>query len=494
MRMASSPPLGFPPGHSIAGLPLYPHVKLTREEFPRLLATRIIKDDGDEYFGAFLTKTSVRILIDFLNRTFRLRSCDIDIDGSFPVPCTQYFAKRCLAPCVASLCSGEFHTEVADVVRLFLQNERESFVAEISRKIEASAEKLNYETAAFWRDVLKSVEAYWSKPRWQIWLDDAVDTYEVEEVGGTIRIYLITQRGRHLLGSRVFEFERVAGVAAAEAVGDVIHQFYVHHLPKEIRVPMDFKGRRELTDWLGHQFGRKVSIKVSNPAERRVTAERAMERARHKFELENVASRKSAEAIGNEIRNVFGLSEAPVRIEAFDIAHISATGFAGGMSVLLNGEMRPELFRYWLSDRGSELDALRSILANRFSESSGLPDLILIDGGIMHLNTAVEALRSVRGGGFFIVSAVKPRGRHSAVSHFLTEDGRRIEFDPSSDAHLLLRTLRDEAHSLANDVHRQSRDMLHYYERRGLKPLIVPIRFVERGGKAHDLRPIVTRL
>src|SRR3954449_12698738 len=92
----------------------YPHLKLTRETFPRVLATRRIEDgDGDEYFGAFLTKTSVRILIDFLNRTFKLRSCDIAIDGRFAVPCTQYFAKRCVAPCVADLCSRERHFEVA---------------------------------------------------------------------------------------------------------------------------------------------------------------------------------------------------------------------------------------------------------------------------------------------------------------------------------------------------------------------------------------------
>ncbi|MEO6334005.1 MAG: hypothetical protein ABIO91_03405, partial [Pyrinomonadaceae bacterium] len=69
---------------SIAGLPVYPHIKLTNEHFPRALATRILKDDGDEYFGAFLNRTSVRILLDFLNRVFKLRSCTIAIDGTFP--------------------------------------------------------------------------------------------------------------------------------------------------------------------------------------------------------------------------------------------------------------------------------------------------------------------------------------------------------------------------------------------------------------------------
>src|SRR5512140_1740847 len=105
----------------------YPHMKLTSERFPRVLATRAIEDDGAEYFGAFLTRTAVRILIDYLNRRFRLRTCDIDIDGSFAMPCTQYYRHRCVAPCVARLCSPQRYAERVDLVRSFLANDRANF-------------------------------------------------------------------------------------------------------------------------------------------------------------------------------------------------------------------------------------------------------------------------------------------------------------------------------------------------------------------------------
>ena len=99
-------------------------MKLTAEAFPRLLSTRNIADDGAEYFGPFLNRTAARILIDFLNQTFRLRSCTIEIDGNFAVPCTQYYAKRCVAPCVKSLCSIEEYQAFIGLTRLFLQNHR----------------------------------------------------------------------------------------------------------------------------------------------------------------------------------------------------------------------------------------------------------------------------------------------------------------------------------------------------------------------------------
>ncbi len=102
---------------SESGSNLYPHIKVTSEAFPRVLATRRFEGDEADYFGAFLTKTSVRILMDFLNRVFRIRSCDIEIDGSFPVPCTQFYQRRCLGPCVENLCSRDRHADMANLVK-----------------------------------------------------------------------------------------------------------------------------------------------------------------------------------------------------------------------------------------------------------------------------------------------------------------------------------------------------------------------------------------
>ena len=120
---------------SIAGKPLYPHIKLTREPFPRVLATRIIADDDAEYFGAFLNRTNARMLLDFLNRTFRLRSCDIEVDGSFNYPCTMHYKRRCIAPCVRDLANSEDYEEIVGLVRLFLLNDRPLFRSVLSSRI-----------------------------------------------------------------------------------------------------------------------------------------------------------------------------------------------------------------------------------------------------------------------------------------------------------------------------------------------------------------------
>ena len=146
---------------SIEGKPLYPHLKLTSERFPRVVATRLIEDDGSEYFGAFLNRTSARMLLDFVNRTFRLRSCEIPVDGSFNYPCTMYYKRRCCAPCVAELCDDAEYAERVNWVRLFLRNERELLREVFLRRIESVAGELDFELASRLRDRIGEIEEYW---------------------------------------------------------------------------------------------------------------------------------------------------------------------------------------------------------------------------------------------------------------------------------------------------------------------------------------------
>ena len=531
--------------YELDGADLYPHLKITDEEFPRILATRKIYADGAEYFGAYLPRTAVRILIDFLNRTFRLRSCDIQIDGSFNVPCTQYYRKRCVAPCVSDLCSGESYRELTEPVRRFLKNDRAGFLEIVKEQIDKAAVELDFERAGRWRDVLNNAEFYWKQPRWQVWLDDAVDTFEVDRTAGRLMVFLITQRGRHVLGRKAFAFDS-AGEGTANVLQDLISQFYKFHLPREIRVTEEFPGRRLLAAELAERFRRPLKILVLKDARRRVTTERALKAERSAVSLREAASVTTPAQIGDDLKAVFGLARRPRRIEAYDVAHISGTRQTVAMSVWRDGRFLSQEYQVALSTLDSELSALAAFMESRFRRSNiELPDLILIDGGRAHVNAAAGVFGGTNHPS--IIGAVKPPRKHSQISHFITTDGATVKFSPSSPAMSVLQVLRDEAHDLANHVHRESRDMAHFYsaaamlpsltetERQDLlkitgslralveideddlrerfgeariavilqdienyesagrpagRPLIVPIRFDDPNGDASDLRPI----
>ncbi|MFL6468982.1 MAG: hypothetical protein ACJ72Z_13575 [Pyrinomonadaceae bacterium] len=467
----------------------YPHIKITNESFPRALATRRVENDGDEYFGAFLPKTACRILIDFVNRTFRLRSCDIPIDGNFPVPCTQYFRRRCIAPCVKSICPRDEYLRTVELVRLFLSDDRDNLASNVKSIVDAFSKREDFEAAARYRDMMIAVDKFWNEPRKNAWLNNVVDTFAVEETETEFTIFLVTHRGRKVLGRKVFIAKRVDYPTAETALSFLIDTFYQFHLPKEIRVPTRMGDRAMLEERLSQRFGRVTKISLSYPSKKGVNAFRGLNLSHAEHLLDISKPTATAQTISAELMNLFGLNFMPTLVEAFDVAHISGTGFAAASAVWDNGEFLSADYRFLISDEISELAALADAVKRSFDSTAKTKRLILIDGGRNQLNKVLKAVRDLNRSP--IIAAVKPKGKHSSIAAFLTESGDSIQFDVDSPTHAMLQLLRDEAHDLANRVHRDYREMLPFYETRGFEePLIVPLRFQAENSGAEDLIPI----
>jgi excinuclease ABC subunit C len=527
---------------------LYPHLKITDEMYPRILATRKIENDDDEYFGAFLTKTATRILIDFLNKTFRIRNCDIPIDGKFSVPCTQFYHRRCLAPCVESLCTKENHDAIVELVRQFLANRRGELVEALHFRIQLASDALDFETAAYWRDILDDCDKFWSNSRWNVWLDDdVVDTFAIDDESPDLRIYLVTQRKRYVLGRKVFSFSYPTTLD--EAMRNIFDGFYQFYAPREIRMTQDFEDRKKLSQELGERFGRAIPISIITNSYQRATTIRAARLARDEIELDIVKPDASPRSMANELRDIFGLKRRPQRIECFDVAHISSRGFVSAWSTWIEGHFVGGEYGFRISKETSELACLADAVAFRLSQDDR-PDLILLDGGKPQMNAVLEKVASQKTSLPPIVAVTKPPDKHSGIAYFLLESSERVEFDEMNPSHNLIKLLRNDAHELANRVHRDLRDSSHNYElaailpslneaerRKILKtvgsisrltamsadqvsklfdsklakglihdlknfrslgsveivPLIVPIRFDAENGSADDLRPIRTR-
>ncbi len=446
----------------------YPYLKITDEKFPRLLVTQKIENDKAEYFGAFLPETGVRFFINFLNKIFKLRTCTIKIDGDFDVPCPQFYAKRCLAPCVENLCDEKEYLESVELLRLFLARRKDILNEKILDKIEKYAAEFDFETAAEWRDRLNATENFWRKNEWILWLDDATDNWEIERRENKIYAFLVTMRGRKNMGKRVFIFEDE--FSDEQIYNEILPEFYKFHAPLEIRVSSEFSNRKTLGDELSERENRKVKIIVTNEKNQKKTIDRAIERNKHEFDLRNIKPPILTKDLQKEIKRVFKLQTLPKRIEAFDAAHISGANAVGANAVWEDGKFISGEYKFWFSDGASELETLQNSISARFSNRKNLPDLLLIDGGNSQLNAVLKALENFENRKFFIISAVKPPKKHSEISHFLTETGERISFENDGEAFRFLQRLRDEAHNAANSVHRTSRDFSHFYELAAVLP------------------------
>lgn len=442
---------------------LHPFLMITDEPFPRVMVTRRLSDKHAEYFGPFLPETAVRFFLEKISRLFKFRTCLIDIDGSFDVPCPQFYAKRCLAPCVRSLCSPEKYSEMIELLRQFLTRQKDEIRIFISSKIEKAAEDLDFETAAELRDFLNELEEIWKDKHSSFWLDKASDTWEIERRGDRLYVFLVTMRGRKSLGKRVFAYDFHKRLSDEEILEWLFMEFYQIHAPSEIRVPVDFPDRKMLAQTLSQREKRAVKITVIDEGSEKITARRAIARNKFEFDLRNVAPPVEAGDLKRSIKNILKLKRIPSNIESFDTAHISGTNSAGACAVWRNGRFQTDEYRFWLLGELGELESLAESLRMRISIGN-LPDLLIIDGGRSHLNAAVRALEicgSVRPP---VAAAVKPARKHGEISHFLLENGERVDYVENIAAFNVLKQIRDEAHILANSVHGISRDFSHFYE------------------------------
>ena len=443
---------------------LYPHLKITAEDFPRLLATRRIEEDGAEYFGAFLPKTGVRYLLGFLIDTFGLRGCDIPIDGGLPVPCPQFYRKKCVAPCVAELCDREKYLEAVNMTRLFVKNERAELRKILQNKIEKYSDELEFEAAARWHDVLRRVEDFWDDKDSDCAFDDAADSFEIKPRGDGFLIYSVTRRKRKILGRHAFAFENGNGFSSREVLGQFIWRFYRFHAPKEIAVSADFPNRLLLEKVLSRRAGRALKISVSKKTNQKITDVRALKRAAFEYRVEDLKSSPTVAELQKVFAELFDLKTTINRIEAFDVAHISGTDLVGAKSVWENGKFLTAEYRFHFSVEKNELQTLAETVEKSLEKGNKIPDLILIDGGRAQLQTVLKGVNQLENSKISVISAVKPPQRHGEISHFLVGSGQTVAFQKDSEFCNLLLKLRDEAHNLANYIHRSKRETAHFYE------------------------------
>src|SRR3954452_16443248 len=173
----------------------YPHLKLTvNEPFPKCVITRRIQNDGALYFGPFLPAAMARRTIDLINRTFQLRTCDIEIDGKAPRPCLEYHIKRCLGPCVKGLCTPEQYQEAVRDVRLLLEGRKEELADELESRMLEASEATRYELAAKYRDLRKTVIRLSEQQKMATTSESDVDIFGYYREGQRLGVPLFTRR------------------------------------------------------------------------------------------------------------------------------------------------------------------------------------------------------------------------------------------------------------------------------------------------------------
>ena len=450
----------------------YPYLQLTTtESFPRVLVARSVERDGNMYAGPFLPAKFARRTMSLTHKVFGIRSCNEVITGTRHRPCLEYDIKRCLAPCVATICTEERYSVAVADTKLFLEGRNQELAEQLrGRMLEASAAE-RFEEAAQLRDAMRTVEAVRERQQKMASVelgDRDVLGVKVGASGAVVQVFIV--RGGRVIERVEFVWDaEESGESEADVIEAAIQQFYADQdPPPEIHVPVAPPDAQVLEEWLGQKAVRKVHIVVPQRGTKKGMMELAHRNAalgyRQRFDANATANYDALESLQAALR----LPKLPRRIDCFDISTIQGSETVASMVVCEEGRMRPSEYRKFkikqgsgIGDQGSgkfldDFAAMEQVVRRRYSkvlENGGpFPDLIVIDGGKGQLNAAYAALETV---GLSNLVAIGLAKKEELV--FTRDSDRPLALDTHGNALRLLQRIRDEAHRFAITFHRQSR-------------------------------------
>ena len=454
----------------------YPYLQLTTNEaFPRVLVARRVARDGSFYAGPFMPAQFARKTMSLTHRLFGI--------------------KRCIAPCVDSLCSADEYGRAVRLTHMFLEGRNDELIKTLEgRMLEASVGE-RFEEAGQLRDAMRTVQTLRDRQQKMSTTEFGhrdVFGLKLGPQGVAIQVFQV-RSGRVVERIELGSEEAIVGSDEGEVLGAAIQQFYeLRTAPPEIHVPSEPDEREALEAWLSSRAGRRARILVPQRGEKRGLVDLATRNAALAYTTRfNQATAAQYDAL-ETLQSVLALPSLPRRIECFDISTIQGSETVASMVVCEDGRMRRGEYRKFRIrgssrirgplpvPRGSETPdsdsaapgtsheprvtspndfaAMHEVVLRRYrallEQGGPFPDLIVIDGGKGQLSAAYEALGEL---GLANLVAVGIAKKEELL--YTREHADPIALARNDSALLLVQRMRDEAHRFAVTFHRQARAM-----------------------------------
>src|ERR1700760_131226 len=460
----------------------YPYVKLTlADRFPKVFVTRRLRKDGSAYYGPFFPGNLAHRVVDLIHRSFLLPSCKVDLSRYHPRPCLQFYIKRCLGPCVEGLTTPESYREAERDTQLFLEGRSAELGRSLEDRMQTAAINEQFELAAKYRDLLRTVSDLQEKQRIASTENDDADVFGYHFESGMLAVNLFHMRAGKIVDRREFFWEELPELMdtdeSAEAPSSnssifeagaffsaLLKQLYIdqQYVPRAIYVPVSFTDRAALADLLSEQTNHRIELAVPQRGERRSLVDLAGQNAKQSFDQRFRVLQPTRKMIEENLQDLLTLPELPKRIECFDISHIQGAETVASMVVWEDGAMKKSEYRKFQIKTVEGVDdfaSMREVVGRRYTrvqaEQKAMPSLILIDGGLGQLHAAAEALELLGIPAQPLASIAK----REEIIYVYGQEDEPIVLDRRSPVLHLVQKIRDESHRFAITYHRKRREM-----------------------------------
>ncbi|MBL8599833.1 MAG: excinuclease ABC subunit UvrC [Devosia sp.] len=456
----------------------FPYILIaTEHEAPELTKHRGSKRKKGHYFGPFASALAVKRTITSLQKAFLLRTCSDSFYKARTRPCMLHQIKRCAAPCTGEI-SLDAYAELVDEARQFLSGRSKSVQDHLQSDMNQAAEALDFERAALLRDRLSALALVQSGSDAVARNVEEADVFAIAHEAGQFCVQVFFFRAHQNWGNHAFRPKADATLSDTEVLEAFIAQFYEDRTPPKLillsHAPTD---QAVLEEALTSRLGSRVYIETPQRGEKRELVAHALNNAREALGRQ-LAEGATQRQLLEGVAELFGLDEAPRRIEVYDNSHISGTNAVGAM--IVSGEdgfskKHYRTFNIRSTDitPGDDFGMMREVLTRRFSrlasesdldaedENTGMPDwpdVVFIDGGLGQLSAVREVIAKLElPRDVTFIGIAKGEERDAGREKFFME-GKDAFMLPHRDPVLyFVQRLRDEAHRFAIGTHRAKR-------------------------------------
>ncbi|MBJ8350386.1 excinuclease ABC subunit UvrC [Streptococcus zalophi] len=431
----------------------YPFIKITNEDYPRIVITRQVKKDGGRYFGPYPDAGAANDIKKMLDRIFPFKKCTNPPEKV----CFYYHLGQCMAHTVCHV-DKAFFMAMANDVKHFLNGQDDKIVNQIKEKMQTAAEALEFERAAEYRNLLQAIATLRTKQRimHQDMIDRDIFAYAIDKGWMCVQVFFVRQGKLIERDVNLFPYYN----EPEEDFLTYIGQFYQenkHLTPKEIFIPQDIDET---------MVSALVSSKVVKPlrGEKKQLVNLATKNARmslqQKFDLLEKDLKKTKGAIEN-LGKKLNIA-TPHHIEAFDNSNIMGTSPVSAMVVFIDGKPSKKDYRKYKIKTvvgPDDYASMREVIKRRYSrlKNEGLPqpDLIVVDGGQGQMTVAKEVLKKLELA--IPVAGLQKNDKHQTHELLFGDPLQVIDLKRNSEEFFLLHRLQDEVHRFAITFHRQVR-------------------------------------
>lgn len=421
----------------------YPYIIVTNEKDPRIIYTNKYGKFKGTYYGPLADTAFKKYNIyRLLESIIPFRKCNKIPNKS----CIYYDIGQCLGPCINKISDDVYKKYKKQIANIFNKDIKD-VVEELKQKESKAVSMLQFEMAQQYKETSEGLINLVNNQVVELASNETIDIVGYYEKDNHLCILVCG----YVNGKWLTVFNQIFEIYSN--LEDVIVQFLIQYyavnkIPKKVIVNLDDDSLELLSNQFQKTFTRPENKKVQDILNNVIT--NAKDYLKNNLLAAKSKKDRTINAL-DELLLVTGVVSVH-RIEIFDNSNLYGKMPVAGVNVYINGVREKNLSRHY--NLPEEIDGdyyyMYEVMLRRYSDvlrrNGTLPNLIIVDGGMIQINACLKALTELNISHLIDVIGLKKDNYHKTDS-IVKSNGQEIKLDRHSGLYYYLANMQEDIHN-----------------------------------------------